>query len=91
MSNILAVTYDNAIAVTASDTVDDPGGPFAGFYTGSGGTIRVLTIKNGDVTFANLVAGVVMTVAIRRVFSSTTSATGVFGMVANPFKKAASS
>lgn len=89
MSNILAITYDNAIAVTQSDTIDDPSGPFAGFHTGSGGTIRVLTIKGNDVTLGSLPAGVVYTLAIRRVFSSTTSASGVFGMIANPFKHAA--
>ena len=91
MSNILAITYDDAIAVTASDSTADPAGPFAGFYTGSGGTIKVTTIKGTTTTFTNTQAGVVMTVPISRVWTTTTTASNVLGMVANPFKKAASS
>jgi hypothetical protein len=91
MSNILAITYDDAIAVTASDSVNDPAGPFAGFYTGSGGTIKVTTIKGTTATFTNTQAGVIMTVPILRVWTTTTAATGVLGMVALPFKKAAGS
>ncbi len=91
MSNILAITYDDAIAVTASDTVDDPAGPFAGFYSGAGGTIKVTTIKGTAATLVNVPAGIVVTLAIRRVWSGTTTATSVLGMVANPFKKAAAS
>jgi len=91
VSNILAVTYDDAIAVTASDATNDPAGPFAGFYTGSGGTIKVTTIRGTTTTFTNVQSGVAMTVPILRVWSSVTTATGVLGLVANPFKKAASS
>lgn len=91
MSNILAITYDGAVSPTQSDGTNDPAGPFAGFYTGSGGNIKVTTIKNQDVTFASAAAGVVMTVAILRVWSTGTVATGVLGMQALPFKKAASS
>jgi hypothetical protein len=91
MSNILSITYDDAIAITASDSVDDPSGPFAAFHTGTGGTIKVTTIKGNSVALTNLPAGIVYTLAIKRVWSSTTTATGVFGMVALPFKKAASS
>lgn len=91
MSSILSITYDDAITVAASDTVDDPKGPFAGFYSGSGGTIRVATVKNGDATLVSVPAGVIVPLAIKRVFSSTTTATSVLGMVALPFKRAASS
>ncbi len=89
MSSIQSITYDDAVPITASDSVDDPAGPFAGFHTGSGGTITVTTIKNRDVTIGSLPAGVVYTLAIKRVWSGTTSATGVLGMVALPFKRAA--
>lgn len=90
MSNILSITYDDAIAVTASNTVADPAGPFAGFYSGSGGTIKVTTIKGTAATFTNVPAGVVVTCAILNVWSSTTTATNILGMVANPFKRTAS-
>jgi hypothetical protein len=86
MSNILAITYDDAIPVTPSDTTDDPNGPFAGFYSGSGGTVRVLTARKTDRTLVGVPAGVIVPIAIRRVFSSTTTATGVLGTIAMPYK-----
>jgi hypothetical protein len=86
MSNIQAITYEDAITVTASDTVDDPKGPFAGFYTGTGGDIKVTTIRGTAQVFKGTVAGVVITCAIKRVWSSVTAATSVLGMVALPYK-----
>lgn len=89
MSNILSITYDDAIAVTQSDSVDDPAGPFAGFHSGSGGTVKVTTIRGTTATITNIPAGVIYTLSIKRVWSGTTTASGVLGMVANPIKKAA--
>jgi hypothetical protein len=91
MSDILSITYDGAAAVSPSDTVNDPAGPYAAFHTGSGGTIRVLTIAAEDTTLVSIPAGVIYPLAIKRVFSSTTTATGIVGLRAQPFRKKVSS
>lgn len=86
MSSILAITYDDVIAVTPSDTVDDPNGPFAGFYiSGTAGTVTFLTVR-GHAGIISPGAGVIVPFAIRRIYSSGTSATGVYGCIAMPFK-----
>lgn len=86
MASILSITYEDAVAVTPSNSTDDPAGPFAGFYTGSGGDISVVTARGSTVTFASTPAGVVMTCAIKRVRTTGTAATGVLGMLALPWK-----
>lgn len=86
MSSISAITYEGGAAITASDTVADPAGPFAGVFTGSGGTIKLTTTRNQTLTFANLPAGVILPVATQRVWASTTTATGVNGLYAMPWK-----
>ena len=92
MSTILAVTYDSAVAVSASDSVADPAGPFAGFYTGTGGDISVALEKTGaTVVFASTAPGTIVTVPIARVNSTGTAATSILGLQALPFKRAASS
>lgn len=87
-SNIMAITYEDAIAVTASDTVADPSGPFAGFYVGVAGTVKLTTVRGTAATFLNCQAGVVYTVACSRIWSSVTTATNILGMVAMPYKAA---
>lgn len=87
MSNILAVTYEQAYAVTQSDTLADPSGPFAALFTGAGGTIKLTTINGQTVTLASVAAGIVMPIATQRVWSSTTTATGVIGLCALPYKQ----
>lgn len=85
MSNILAITYEDAVAITASDSVADPAGPFAGFFTGSGGNVKVQT-RSGAVTLTSLPAGVIVPLWVSRIWSTGTTATGVLGMLALPFK-----
>ena len=46
-------------------------------YTGNGGTIRVLTAEGTDITVTNLAAGSILPVRVVRVFSTTTTATGI--------------
>lgn len=83
-SDIRSVTYDGAVAVTASDTVNDPAGPFAGFYVGAAGDVKVHTSRGQDVLFKACNAGVVYTVSIKRVWSTGTVGNGalVLGMQA---------
>jgi hypothetical protein len=65
----------DAAAVTTSDTnnLREP----SVLFTGSGGTIRVLTAEGSDVTFANLQPGSILPLRVIRVYASTTTATGI--------------
>ena len=65
----------DAAAVTTSDTVNlrEP----SVLFTGSGGTIRVLTVEGSDVTFTNLQPGSVLPLRVIRVYASTTTATNI--------------
>ncbi len=87
--SILSITYDGGVAVTASDGTNDPAGPFAGFHTGSGGTIKVSPLQGSALTLTNVPAGVIYSLAIQRVWSTGTTATGVIGLYAPPYKRAA--
>jgi hypothetical protein len=49
-------------------------------YTGTGGTIRVLTAGGDDVSFASVQPGEVLPIQVVRVFSTGTGATGVVAM-----------
>ena len=86
MSDIYALTYEDQVAVTASDTVADPNGPFAGFYVGGSGTVRFLNARNRDVTLTGCQAGTIYPFPFIRVFSSTTSATGIMGLSAPAYR-----
>jgi len=87
VSTINSITYDDAIPVTPDDTTNDPAGPFAGFHTGSGGTIVVRTVKGTVRALPSLPAGIIFPLAIMRVNATGTTATGVLGMVALPYKR----
>jgi hypothetical protein len=86
VSTINAITYEGAVPVTASDTVADPNGPFAGFFTGAGGAITVITIRNQSAAFTSLPAGVIVPVAILRVNATPAPPAGVLGLQAMPWK-----
>jgi hypothetical protein len=85
MSTIQAVTYEVASAITQSDTLADPAGPFAALFTGAGGTIKLTTIQNQTVTLASVAAGIILPIATQRVWSSTTTATGLIGLQSPPY------
>ena len=74
MSEPQVQQYDDLLAVTASDSKDDPAGPFAGLYCETSGTVKVTTYANTTISVA-MVAGGYLYVAIRRVWSSGTSGT----------------
>jgi hypothetical protein len=86
MSTIMAITYDSAIAVSPSATVNDPAGPFAGFFSGAGGTVSVVDSRGRTVAFTSLPAGVIVPMAIIRVLASPAPPAGMLGMLAMPFK-----
>jgi hypothetical protein len=44
VSSLHAITYDYAVAITKSDTVNDPAGPFSGLLCSAAGTAIVWTL-----------------------------------------------
>jgi len=84
MSNIMAQVYENAYAVTVSDTAADPVGPFAGLMVSVAGTLKIHTVGGQDVAFT-VVAGQLVQIATQRVWSTGTSAT-VIGLASPPYK-----
>lgn len=81
-SDIRAVTYDDAIAVTASDTVADPKGPFSALQaTTLAGVVKVTTLRGSD-TVIYLPLGEIVTLAVQRVWTSGAVATGIVGFKA---------
>jgi hypothetical protein len=80
MAQHVTLVYDGAKAITKSDTVNDPAGPFAAFYTGEGGDIKVTTINGDDITFKSTPAGVIVPIPIRRIWNSVTAAATPLGL-----------
>jgi hypothetical protein len=91
MSNILAQTYDQAVAVTPSDSVADPAGPFAGLLVITAGSGLKFTDQYGNTVAmtGTIPVGTEIHVACSRVWSTGTGAT-VVGLIAMPYKRKAS-
>lgn len=72
--------YHRAFTVTPSDTTDLPVHADA-LYIGGAGDVQVDTVNGETVTFAGLSAGQVLPVKVARVYSTSTTATSIIGMV----------
>lgn len=71
-------SYRGAIAIAPHDT-NDLTDPVSGLYIGGAGALKVITASGETVTFANVVAGE-LPLAVTRVFSTGTAATGIVGL-----------
>jgi hypothetical protein len=81
MSSLGAKVYWTGKAVTASDTVDDPAGPFAALYVTAAGTVAFITPTGDTVTLATSVtANTEIPINCKRVKSTGTTAT-VIGLL----------
>ncbi len=80
-SEDLVIPANKIVAVTQSDTVADPGGPFRGLLLTVAGTIR-LQMANGTVNLLSgtLAPGVIHPVRFTRIHVTGTTATGIFGV-----------
>ena len=87
-STVQASTYDYAVAVTPSDTVNDPAGPFTGLYVSASGTL-VCDNLNGLATSnpitISVVAGGYVCWPIKRIRTGTTAT--VLGLVSAVVKQ----
>lgn len=84
MSDIKAVTYEGGVAVTPSDTANDPAGPFAALYIGGAGSATVVDAKGNATTYSGLLAGTILPLQCVRVKATGLTATGVVGLRALP-------
>ena len=86
MSTIYAITYSGSAAVTKSDTVDDPAGPFAGLVMTAVGTLKVTLVDGSTLTFGTeTVINKEFHYQVKRVWSTGTGAT-VVGLYAPAIK-----
>jgi hypothetical protein len=68
-----------AIAITPADA--DLVQHVRALYVGTSGALRVTTVMGNDVTFANLAAGSILPVSVKRVWTTNTTASNVIGLV----------
>ena len=86
MSDISAQTYMGARAVSQSDTVSDTNGPFVALQATTAAGLVKITTAIGDVATIYLPLGVPINMNVIQVWTSVTTATGIVGFVAKPFK-----
>ena len=67
-----------AESVTPSDSANIE--PTRGVYVGASGDLRVLMINGDDVTFTSLSGGIVHPLQVVRVYSTSTTATGIVAL-----------
>jgi hypothetical protein len=73
-NNIVA---SSAVAVTPSDTGEIRA---LALYVGTGGALRVLTASGDDVTFSGVPNGFLLPLEVRRVYSTSTTASNVVAL-----------
>lgn len=81
-SGIAARAYDDAFAITPSDTVNDANGPFAGLYVTTAGSLTITTASGNVIAMAGVVLGH-LDIRVARIWNTGTSAV-VVGLKAVP-------
>ncbi len=74
MAQPQVIEYDDLITPTLSDGVNDPGGPFAGLYCMTPGTVKITTYA-GTVQSVPMIANGYLYCGVRRVWSTGTTGT----------------
>lgn len=86
MSQHVTLIYDDAVAVTKSDSTADSAGPFAAIYSGEGGDIKITTERGSTVTLKSTPAGVIIPIWTQRVWSTGTTPATVLGLYEAGYK-----
>lgn len=73
------VPYNIFKAITASDSVDLPGGPTDAVYIGVAGNLVAVDQNGTTCTFA-VVAGQILPIRVKRINSTSTTATGLVAL-----------
>lgn len=71
----------NAYTPTQSDAMDDPDGPFSALWVGGTGNVKVTAVGGTVAVFTAVPAGTYLSIRIRRVWSTGTTATNMIGQV----------
>ena len=88
MSSILAICFDAMVDVTPSDSAAQFGAkPAAGFMCDVAGTIKFADGR-GVVHTRTVLAGLIYPIAVKQVYSTGTTATGISALVAAPYNGA---
>lgn len=84
MSDVLAVSYEDVQTVTPSDSALVPGNICAGFMVTVAGNISITTASGTHVTIP-VSANLMYTIAVTKVWATSTTATGIYAIYANPY------
>jgi len=68
----------SATSITPADS--DLSLPMRSLYIGGSGNVRVTTVNGHDVTFVGVAAGTILPVSIKRVWTTSTTATNIIGL-----------
>ncbi len=68
----------SATAITPADS--DLDNQMRSLYIGGSGNLKVTTVNGHAVTFVGLVAGTILPVSVKRVWSTGTTATNIIGL-----------
>jgi len=85
VSDILAITYEDLQVINPVASGNIFTEPVAGFMVNVAGNIQIITARKSNRTLT-VNAGVIYPIAILSVLSGGTTATGIFGLIQNPFK-----
>jgi hypothetical protein len=83
VSDIGSITYEDAQNVTASNTAANI---FAGFMVTAAGNVQIVT-NVGTTIVIPCNANVIYPIATRQIMSSSTTATGIIGLVSARYNK----
>lgn len=83
MSDPRAISYEDAIAITPSDTTTFAK-PYAGFICGVAGNVQITTMRNRQAIIP-CNAGVVYTFPFLQMWATNTTATGILAVSAQPY------
>jgi len=78
-TSVVIRPIEGGFVITPSDTINND--ETRGVYVGVGGNLRVLLADGSDITFDNLLAGIIHPIRCIRVFLTDTSAASIIGLV----------
>ncbi len=85
MSDIGAITYQNGIPVTLSDTAPSPKVKYAAFYVGVTGDVQVTDANGSTFILKNCQAGTTYPIACVQFWATNTTATNLVALGAYPY------
>ena len=85
MADIRSITYDDMADVTPNDSTPQwPAKPAAGFMVDVAGTVKFVTAR-GTTHTRTVNAGVIYPIAIKQIWNTGTTATGIAALFAMPY------